>query len=149
MFRLTRVIAPRPAAGRLRLPEPRDWPALRAWAPRYERDVNAPLDVQGFFQEMARRGCLYVWDDGGAKCVLAMSGRTPNARRISAVYTPNEFRRNGYAANAVAAACEIALADDASFCVLFADREPSQPSRVYRRVGFEPVENHLVIDFIR
>ncbi len=148
LFRLRSVVAPQPAPGRLRLSERNDWPALRAWAPRYARDVNAPLDVGRFFDEMARRECLYVWDDGGAKCVLAMSGRTPNGRRVSAVYTPDEFRRNGYAANAVAAACEIALADRAEFCVLFADREPSLPSRVYRRVGFEPVENHLVIDLL-
>ena len=149
LFRLTQVVMPPAVNGGLRHAEPHDWPALRQWAPRYERDVNAPLDVVGFFEEMARRGCLYVWDDDGAKCVLAMSGRTPNGRRVSAVYTPDEFRRNGYAANAVAAACETALADGSSFCVLFADREPSQPSRIYRRVGFEPVENHLVVDLIR
>lgn len=149
LFRLESVVSPRRAAGRLRLSEPRDWPALRAWAPRYARDVNAPLDVERFFGEMARRDCLYVWDDDGARCVVAMSGRTQNGRRVSAVYTPDEFRRRGYAANAVAAACEIALGDGASFCVLFADREPSLPSRVYRRVGFEPIEDHLVIDLLR
>lgn len=148
LFRLDDVATPRAAAGRLRLPESRDWPALLEWAPRYARDVDAPLDVDRFFGEMARRGCLYVWDDNGAKCVVAMSGRTPHGRRISAVYTPDEFRCRGYAANAVAAACRIALADGSEFCVLFADREPSLPSRVYRRVGFAPVQDQLVIDLL-
>jgi hypothetical protein len=148
LFHLDHVREPSPAPGRLRLAEQRDWPVLRRWAPRYARDVNTRVDVDRFFDQMFRRGCLYVWEDTGPKCVVAVSGVTPNARRISAVYTPDEFRSRGYAANAVASACREALHDGSAFCVLFADREPSPPSRIYRRIGFEPLDDHLVIDLI-
>ena len=80
---------------------------------------------------------------------VTMSGNTPNGVQISSVYTPPEFRGNGYASNAVAAASRGALAAGAAFCVLFADPEPAQPARIYRSIGYRPIREHLVIVFSR
>ena len=76
-----------------------------------------------------------------------MSSNTPNAVQISTVYTPREYRGNGYASNAVAAASRGALEAGASFCVLFAEPEPAQPARLYRSIGYRPIRDHLVIVF--
>ena len=135
--------------GRLRLAESSDWPELRGWAAGYTRETNAPVDVAGFLEQRLRRRQLYVWDHDGPKSFVAISGSTQNARRISAVYTPEAFRGRGYASNAVAAASRHALVSGAKFCVLFAEPEPSQPARIYRAIGYRPIRDHLVIDLSR
>lgn len=148
-YRLDEVVPPRAAPGRLRLAESSDWPELRVWALDYNEATNAAVDVAGFLDQRLRRRELFVWDHDGPKGCVAVSGRTPNARRISAVYTPGPFRGRGFASNAVAAASRHALASGAKFCVLFAEREPSQPARIYRAVGYRPIRDHLVIDLSR
>lgn len=148
-FRLDEVVAPRLAPGRLRLAGMADWPLLRTWAPGYAEDTNTPFDVSGFLERRLRRRELHVWDHDGPKSFVTMSGNTPNGVQISSVYTPPEFRSNGYASNAVAAASRGALAAGAAFCVLFADPEPAQPARIYRSIGYRPIRDHLVIVFSR
>ena len=148
-FRLDEVVAPRPAPGRLRLGEIADWPVLRSWAPGYAADTNSPVDVAGFLERRLRRDELHVWDHDGLKSFVTMSGNTPNGVQISSVYTPREYRGNGYASNAVAAASRGALHSGASFCVLFADPEPAQPARIYSSLGFRPIRDHVVIVFSR
>src|SRR5690606_34862028 len=97
------VDSPRPARGSFRPADATDWPLLEEWAPRYGRELNSTVDVTAFFARMLRLGTLYVWDDDGAKSVVAVSGNTPRGARLSAVYTPDEFRKHGYASNAHAA----------------------------------------------
>jgi len=146
-FRLDGVTRPRRAPpGRLRVAVVDDWPTLAAWAPRYGPEENTPVDVTGLFARLLARGALYVWDDGGAKCVVGVSGRTRHGARIAAVYTPPEFRARGYASNAVAATCETVLESGVRFCVLAAHREPSTQARIYRSVGFRPIREHFAID---
>jgi GNAT superfamily N-acetyltransferase len=148
-FRLDEVVAPRAAPGRLRLAGGADWPLLRTWAPGYAADTNTPVDVSGFLERRLRRRQLHVWDHDGPKSFVTMSGNTPNAVQISSVYTPREFRGEGYASNAVAAASQVALASGARFCVLFADPEPARAARIYRSIGYRPIRDHLVIVFAR
>lgn len=148
-FRLDEIVAPRSVPGRLRLAEPSDWPELRAWARDYGDAAAGTIDVTGFFELRLRRRELHVWDHDGPKCCVAISGRTPHSLRVSAVYTPRPLRGRGYASNTVAAASRHALASGAKFCVVFAHREPSQPARIYRSVGYRPVRDHLLIALAR
>jgi hypothetical protein len=141
------VVAPRPASGQWRPASDADWPALRDWAPRYGREVNSRVDVTALFSRMLRRGSLYVWDDGGPACVVAVSGCTPNGARISAVYTPDELRNRGYASNAVAATSRSLLESGRRFCVLFADLDHVTPLRIYQAIGYRPLRDHVLIDF--
>lgn len=147
-YRLDSVVPPtRPAPGTFRLAEQSDWPLLALWAPDYGREQNTPVNVTALFARLLARRTLYVWDDDGPKCVVALSGNTPNGVRVSAVYTPPDFRKRGYATSAVAAASQSALDSGAKFCVLATDRElSSTPARIYRSIGFEPLRDHLAID---
>ncbi len=149
LFRVDAVEQPRSVPGRLRPAEESDWPLLKHWAPAYSQATNAHVDVTGFFQRRLRRRELFVWDHDGPKSVVAVSGNTPRGVRLNAVFTPEPFRGRGYASNVVASASRNALDAGAAFCVLFADREPSAPSRIYRAVGYRPIREHLVIDLVR
>jgi ribosomal protein S18 acetylase RimI-like enzyme len=144
---VTSVDSPRAARGAFRQAAPVDWPLLEQWAPRYGRELNSTVDVAAFFARMLRLGSLYVWDDDGAKSVVAVSGNTPRGARLSAVYTPDEFRYRGYASNAVAVATRRALESGKAFCVVYADMSALAPLRLYRSLGFQPLRDHLLIDF--
>jgi uncharacterized protein len=146
LFRLERVRTPRKTRGELRLAEQRDWPQLERWAPHYAQELRTVVDVTAVFARWLARGSLFVWDDDGAKCAVGLAGHTPNGARVSAVYTPPEFRSRGYASNAVAGVARRALDGGVRFCVLFADREAPTPARIYRSVGFEPLRDYLSID---
>jgi GNAT superfamily N-acetyltransferase len=149
LFRIDEVEPPRAAPGQLRTADESDWPLLSGWAPAYSKATNAYVDVTSFFQRRLRRRELFVWDHDGPKSVVSVSGNTPRGVRLNGVFTPEPFRGRGYASNVVAAASRNALATGAGFCVLFADREPSAPSRIYRAIGYRPIRDHLVIDLVR
>lgn len=147
-YRLDKVFQPpRPASGTFRPAEQSDWPLLAQWAPDYGREQNTPVNVTALFARLLARRTLYVWDDDGPKCVVALSGNTPNGVRVSAVYTPPDFRKRGYATSAVAAASHNALDSGVKFCVLATDRDPtSTPAKIYRSIGFKPLRDHFAID---
>lgn len=147
LYVLTRRAPPEQRApGELRLAEQADLPLLRDWGPRYQREVNTRVDVTTFLERMTRRRTLYLWDDGGPRCLVAMSGRTPNGARVAAVYTPDEHRNRGYAGAAVAEATAVEFAAGLDFCMLVAETKDETPNRIYRRLGFEAVREHVVID---
>jgi len=143
LFRLDAVRTPLAVSGRLRAAESGDWELLADWAVRYARAIDTHVDLTALFARMLRRRGLYVWDDGGAKCVVGESGNTPNGTRINAVFTPEEFRNRGYARNAVAAVSERALTRGSRFCVLFAE---TGLERVYERLGYQPIRDHLIVE---
>jgi predicted GNAT family acetyltransferase len=79
-----------------------------------------------------------------------MAGRTPGvagAARVQAVYTPAGHRRRGYGAAVTAAATERALAAGAEHVVLFTDLANPTSNGVYRRIGYRPVEDRLLLAF--
>jgi GNAT superfamily N-acetyltransferase len=143
------VRPPAAAPGRLRLAEETDLPIVREWARAYARETNAHIDVTAFYERRVRKQSLYLWDDAGAKCMVAEANKTPNSVSISGVYTPDAFRNRGYASNAVAGATQRALDRGCKFCALFADRELATPMRIYRSVGYRPLRDHLYVDLVR
>jgi predicted GNAT family acetyltransferase len=142
------VDIPRAAPGCFRHAAAADWALLEQWAPRYGRELDSTVDVTAFFERMLRLRTLYVWDDDGAKSVVALSGNTPRGGRLSAVYTPHEFRHRGYASNAAAAATRLALENGKAFCVVYADMSALAPLRLYRALGFQPLRDHLLIELV-
>ena len=141
------VTAPRVAAGALRLGRPDDLALLRDWAVRYAAEIGSKVDTSAFFAIMVERKTLYLWDDGDARCVVTASGFTRNGARISAVYTPPEFRGKGYAANAVAAVSRTLLETGRRFCVIDAEAGNATTNAIYSRIGYRPIEEHVLIHF--
>ncbi|MEV4678910.1 GNAT family N-acetyltransferase, partial [Actinomadura sp. NPDC049382] len=67
--------------------------------------------------------------------------------RIAPVYTPDEHRRRGYGAAVTAAATRAALDVGAEDVVLFTDLANPTSNGVYRRIGYRPVEDRVVLSF--
>jgi hypothetical protein len=146
-FVLRKLEPPPPApGGALRLATDADWPLIAEWAPLYVRDTGAQGSVVPFLERRLRTRSLYVWDHDGPKCMVSISGHTPNGLRVSGVYTPDAHRRRGYASNAVATVSQQAFDEGRSHCVLFGESTHAATLRVYRNVGYEPLHDTVVIE---
>lgn len=139
--------SPRRPSGQLRLAAPEDRAIVERWADAYALAVRAIVDVRAFFERRIRTRSLYLWDDGGPRSLVAVSGLTPSSARISAVYTPPESRGNGYAGAAVADVSGIVLGTGRRMCVLFADRTDPGPNAIYQRLGYRAVQDTVGIMF--
>ncbi|WP_454789329.1 GNAT family N-acetyltransferase [Mycolicibacterium lutetiense] len=87
---------------------------------------------------------VLLWSVAGELVSMARV-RAPviGASRIGPVYTPPEYRGQGYGAAVTAAASQWAVHEGACEVVLFADVDNPVSNRVYRRIGFESVAENL------
>jgi predicted GNAT family acetyltransferase len=76
-----------------------------------------------------------------------VSGRTPNGARISAVYTPAEHRKRGYASVAVATVSDALVKRGVRFCLLFADARSRATCSVYERIGYRHFRDSVALRF--
>ena len=132
---------PRPASGRLRLAQPADRGVLIEWMRAFTLEAGlsgfelAPRMVDG---RMARESLL-VWDHLGPVSMLGITQPVARVVRIGPVYTPLQYRRNGYAGSAVAAVSRRALARGASRCMLFTDLANPTSNKIYAEVGYRRI----------
>jgi predicted GNAT family acetyltransferase len=145
IFRLTRVIAPRPVAGHLRRAAASDRDRVIEWLRAFVIEAMGPEeDVSGigafadrWLTEPGR--WLYFWDDGGPVSMCGASGETQNGIRIGAVYTPPELRGRGYASACVAAISQAQLDRGRRFCFLYTDLANPTSNKIYQAIGYEAV----------
>jgi hypothetical protein len=145
IFRIDRVIPPRPAPGRWREAEERDRARLAAWFAAFNAEAlphMPPPDVAELADRFLRRAARtpYLWEDAGEVVAFAgAAGPTPRGIRIGPVYTPPDRRGRGYASNLVAAVSQHQLASGRSFCFLFTDLANPTSNRIYQALGYVPV----------
>jgi predicted GNAT family acetyltransferase len=143
---LREVRSPSPVPGALRLAESSDWPLVSDWAPLYMRGTGAPGSVLKFLERRLATRSLFVWEHDGPKCMAAISGYTPNGLRVSAVFTPEEHRRRGYASNTVATLSQRALDGGLDYCVLFAESDHIATQRVYENIGYRHLHTTVLVE---
>jgi predicted GNAT family acetyltransferase len=105
LHQLTKVIPPRPAAGRMRVAERRDFDLVAQWIDAFHAEIGAAQVRTG--RDIAERrlptGNIFLWEEVDAPVAMAgFVGPTPNGIRVNLVYTPPAFRGRGYASNLVA-----------------------------------------------
>ena len=147
IFRLTRVVPPRPAAGSLRVAGPDDAEVMAEWLTAFAAEALGEMvgpdiatRVQNWLTPSDERTMVF-WDDGGPVAMAGLSGPTPTGIRIGPVYTPPERRRRGYAGNLVAAASRRELDAGRRACFLFTDLANPTSNHVYTSIGYEPVRD--------
>ena len=146
IFRLDRVVPPRPAPGHCREVEERDRALLTAWCAAFNAealppDAPAPDPAEAADRMLRRVGRVaYLWEDAGEAVALAgTAGPTPRGIRIGPVYTPPDRRGRGYASNLVAEVSQRQLVSGRSFCFLFTDLANPTSNRIYQTIGYAPV----------
>ena len=115
-------------------------------APRFDRRDR------DFMRARIAGGGLWFW------CVdevpVAMAGYTApveapsgTVTRIGPVYTPDEHRGNGYAA-AITSVLTATLVRRGSRVMLYADAANPTSNGVYRRIGFQAIDEVVRVDFL-
>lgn len=147
IYRATQLKPPQfGAQGNLRSGENFDLKLVREWGRAYGKEKPAPLDVADFMNRKLDSGDLYIWENGSPMTLITLSGRTDNGIRISAVYTPPEYRGHGYASAAVIAISQSMLDSGIRWITLSAERD-DPAERVYQRIGFKIIGSKISIVF--
>ena len=135
----------RSVPGRLRKAEAKDHTIVSDWAVQYGIESPSPIDIPNFMKRKLDEGNLYIWDSGGPKTIMTISGQTDNLVRISAVYTPVEFRGNGFATAGVAALSQALLEKGLKYCTLTTNEAKPNTAKLYSSIGYKVVNNRLSI----
>ena len=148
IYTLDTVVPPSPAAsGELRLAARRDFETLVDWLNRFATETGiGAVNVASFVESHINNKTVFLWEDEGVPVTSALySGKTPRGVRIGFVYTPEQFRRRGYASACVAAVSQRALDSGNHFCCLYTDLSNPTSNDIYQRVGYVPVSD--VVDY--
>ncbi len=148
VHRLTNVRFPEnPPDGTLRKPLDDEVATIREWAVDFVRETKIPDTPNDFINKLLALSALYVWDDRGPRCMIAVSRESPNSASVSGVYTPPSDRQCGYASAAVATLSEKLLDKGKLFCCLYTDLANPVSNSIYQRIGYQPVRDDVIIDF--
>lgn len=108
--------------------------------PSVSRGVLGDIDAAG--------GTVVLWTVDGTPVAMArVHGCLLGMSRIGPVYTPPGNRGHGYGAAVTAKAARHAQGQGARDVVLFADVANPKSNRIYRRLGFAPVAEHVQYAF--
>ncbi len=143
IYRLEKVIPPRPRSGSLRLATTKDETLAAEWAEAFDTDVDYgnPAELKKIVQTALEENRLYFWQDQQPVSFLFRNAPTPNSERVSVVYTPPELRGKGYGSAANAALAQIILDSGKRYACLFADVTNAVSNKMYLNIGYEVVSD--------
>ena len=151
LYRLAELrLPPHPPPGHAAAGSSDDRDLLVLWVDAFGVETGGfRADVTSHVVERLARGAYTIWRDerGGPVSLAGMSPEVAGARRIGPVYTPERHRGCGYGAAVTAAACRRAMDGGTAELLLFADVANPTSNRLYARLGFEPVEELVVLRF--
>lgn len=144
---LTELIEPPAVSGTVRQAKEEDLETICQWVHAfYQEALHEKADPEGVRQrnqERIQKGETLVLElPGGELASMAHTSREmERGISVSGVYTPPEHRGRGYCQATVGALCRNMLARGKSYCTLFVDKRNPISNRVYRKIGFEVLEN--------
>jgi uncharacterized protein len=143
IYQLETVKAINYADGHLRLATQSDRSSLVNWIKAFEVEAlgeqKNEQDYQNWYDLRIRQNSLYVWHHNVPVSMAGFSGSTPNGIRINPVYTPPEYRNQGYASSCVAALSQTLLDRGNKHCFLFTDLANPTSNSVYQKIGYQSV----------
>jgi ribosomal protein S18 acetylase RimI-like enzyme len=149
LYLLGELVPPEPAPdGAARLAGERDVELLVDWYEAFRLETNAagPEDSRPAVADQLSRDGLLLWQTvAGPVAMAGLSRVVAGMARVTAVYTPPAHRRRGYAGGVTTAASQAALTAGADSVVLFTDLANPTSNALYQRLGYEPVEDRVLM----
>ena len=116
----------------------------------FSAEINEPADNERN-KEIAEKGIfnkeIFVWDNNEIVSMARKHRPTKHGMAVSYVYTPVEYRFKGYATEVVAELSQNILDSGKSFCTLFTDLSNPTSNSIYRKIGYNPVCDHISYEF--
>jgi RimJ/RimL family protein N-acetyltransferase len=152
LYRLGELTWPDPCpAGTSRVAGPADLPLVAEWFEAFGReagDVGGGQEAAAMARDRLGYRGVTLWEAGGGPVSVAgVSRLVAGMVRIGPVYTPPQLRGRGYASGATAAVSRAALAAGASEVLLFTDLANPVSNSIYQRIGYQPVEDRVLLSF--
>jgi uncharacterized protein len=153
VHRLTVVNKLPRASGKFEMADSNDVELLAAWSMVFEEEKDPAArkseeQVLKITQSKIAAGDVFKWTDKGKSvCMAAINRRTKNAGIIGMVYTPDEYRRSGYATSHVQKLSEYTLQKGFKYCGLFTDKANPTSNHIYKKIGYEPITESLDIGY--
>jgi predicted GNAT family acetyltransferase len=149
LFRLDGIVRTDPwPPGAARLATALDRELLESWFEEFGREVNELGHFAGLIDDRLSYGGLTLWESDGMP--VAMAGITRSVAgvaRVGPVYTPPDWRRQGYAGAVTVTVSQAALDAGVDHVVLFTDLANPTSNALYQRIGYRPVEDSVVLSF--
>jgi predicted GNAT family acetyltransferase len=149
LYRLDALVQPDPSPdGAARIATAADTAVIGPWFAAFTAEIGEPEAAGALVIDRLDRGQLMLWELGGEPVSLA--GHTDviaSVARVGPVYTPPDLRGRGYAGGVTAAVTELAISRGAKSVILFTDLANPTSNSLYRRLGYEPVEDRVVLVF--
>ncbi|GAA3158757.1 MULTISPECIES: GNAT family N-acetyltransferase [Streptomyces] len=150
LHRLGTLVPPHPGPpGAARPATTADRALVLEWFAAFAADagVAPPRDARTVDDRIAH-GRVLLWEDAGRPVAMAAhTGAEDGITRVAPVYTPPELRGRGYAGAVTAALSQAARATGAHEILLYTDLANPTANALYRRLGYEPVQDRLVVEF--
>jgi predicted GNAT family acetyltransferase len=150
---LTRINELPLAKGKFQMAEEKDADLVTQWSMTFEEEKDPAVrrskeQVLKATQHKIASGDIFKWTDNGKMLSMAAINRkTKNAGIVGLVYTPDEYRRNGFATGLVQKLSEYILQSGFKCCGLFTDKANPTSNHIYKKIGYEPISEFLDIGF--
>ena len=149
LYRLGALVPPEPAPdGTARLATVADAAVASSWYAAFAAETGQAEAVDHVVTDRLHRGQLLLWEVAGKP--VSMAGLTDvlaGVARVGPVYTPPGRRGSGYGGAVTAAISRLAFARGAGSVILFTDLANPASNSLYRKLGYEPVEDRVVVVF--
>jgi RimJ/RimL family protein N-acetyltransferase len=147
LYRLVELTPPSPwPQGTAQIAGSADRDLLVSWFAAFTAEVGG-IGAAGVVDDRIGYGGLTLWQNDGVPVAMAgITRRAADMIRVAPVYTPPEHRRHGYAA-AVTATVSRAALEAAAHVVLFTNPANPTSNALYLRLGYQPVEDRVVLRF--
>ena len=155
LHQLDHVVLPKQAVrGEMVAAQAKDMALLEYWYGAFQMEVHGTLPVDWFSAKQKERMAHglarnlplhFIWWDGlRPVCWVSFRVTTESVVRVAPVYTPPSERGRGYASALVAAVSLTAMERGYPYCSLYTDLSNPTSNSIYRRVGYQPIQEiHL------
>lgn len=152
VYELTSVKHIPPHSGQLRQASLQDLDLVSAWMHVFLIEALNEDDQETARQSAVKKignGEVYLWQTDTIVSMCCIARPTQNGVTINYVYTPVEHRKKGYGTKIVAEVSHIMLKEQGyRFCTLFTDMENPTSNSIYQTIGYEPIGEFRMLQFI-
>lgn len=89
----------------------------------------------------------FLWVDEVPVTMVLAGRETKNGITVSGVYTPEKFRRKGYATSCVAETSRFLLEEGYKYCTLYTDLSNPTSNSIYQKIGYRPIADSVMYGF--
>jgi predicted GNAT family acetyltransferase len=149
LYRLGRLVAPDPVPdGAARIGTAADEAVATAWFTAFAAEAGVGDSPGQVVRSRLTSGQLMLWEAAGEPASLAaVTAVIAGVARVGPVYTPPAQRGRGYGGAVTAAISQLALAGGAESVVLFTDLANPASNSLYLKLGYEAVEDRVLLVF--